>query len=189
MKKYFALAAALAFVPGAAMAQDSDAKLDGVRAEARIGYETPTVSDSGSIYKIGSAVSYGGEIGFDAKLGKSVQAGPYAVYEFSSVSLCSGGACLNEQGNLGAGLRLGFVASSKVVVYAKAGYARISFKASAGGLSATDSKDGVQGALGVDVNLSKHVYLMAELNYADYGKFAGVNLARRHVAAGVGFRF
>jgi outer membrane immunogenic protein len=189
MKKYFALAAALAFVPGAAMAQDDDAKLVGVRAEARIGYETPTVSDGGQIYKIGSAVSYGGEVGFDFKLGKTVQAGPYAAYEFSSVSLCSGNDCLNEQGNVGAGLRLGFAASSKVVVYAKAGYARISFKATSGNLSATDGKDGVQGALGVDVNLSKHVYLMAEVNYADYGKYAGVNLARRHVAAGVGFRF
>lgn len=189
MKKYFALAAALAFVPGAAMAQDGEAKLDGVRAEARLGYETPTVSDNSGIYKIGSAVSYGGEIGYDVKLGKTVQAGPYAVYEFSSVSLCGGGACLNEQGNLGAGLRLGFAVSPKVVVYAKGGYARISFNAKAAGLSASDGKDGVQGALGVDFNLSKHVYLMAELNYADYGSYAGVNLARRHVAGGVGFRF
>ncbi|MDH7976051.1 outer membrane beta-barrel protein [Sphingomonas sp. AR_OL41] len=189
MKKFFALAAVLAFVPCAAMAQDGDATLVGVRAEARIGYETPTVSDSGSIYKIGSAVSYGGELGFDFKLGKTVQAGPYAVYEFSSVSLCNGGACVKEQGNLGAGLRVGVAVSPKVVIYAKGGYARISFKATSGTFSATDSKGGVQGALGVDVNLSKHVYLMAELNYGDYGNYGGVNLARRHVAGGVGFRF
>ncbi|MEG3143288.1 hypothetical protein U1839_01360 [Sphingomonas sp. RT2P30] len=88
MKKFFALAAVLAFVPCAAMAQDGDATLVGVRAEARIGYETPTISDSGSIYKIGSAVSYGGELGFDFKLGKTVQAGPYAVTSFRA-SACA----------------------------------------------------------------------------------------------------
>ena len=188
MKKYVALAALAACVPGVAYAQDTTAKVDGVRVEARIGYETPTVSDSGSIYKIGSAVSYGGEIGFDLKAGHVV-VGPYAVYEFSSVSLCDSGSCLKENGNLGVGGRLGFIAGDKVVVYLKAGYARISFNASSGGASADASKDGIQGAVGVDVNLNKNVYLMAELNYADYGKFFGTNLQRRHVAGGVGFRF
>src|SRR3954454_3069596 len=107
MKKYYALAAVLAFVPGVAMAQDNDAQLTGVRAEARIGYETPPVSDNTGIYKIGSAVSYGGEIGFDLKVGSKVQVGPYAVYEFSSVKLCNGGACIKEDGNLGVGGRIG----------------------------------------------------------------------------------
>jgi hypothetical protein len=30
---------------------------------------------------------------------------------------------------------------------------------------------------------------MGEVNYADYGSFYGINLQRRHVAAGVGVRF
>lgn len=122
MKKFYALAAVLAFVPGAAMAQDndSDAKLTGVRAEARIGYETPTVSDSTGIYKIGSAVSYGGEIGFDLKVGSKVQVGPYAAYEFSSVKLCDTGACIKEDGNLAVGGRIGVAVSPKAVIYGKA---------------------------------------------------------------------
>ena len=107
----------------------------------------------------------------------------------SSVSLCDGSDCLKENGNFGAGGRIGFVVSPKVVVYAKAGYARISFNASSGGASANANKDGVQGALGVDVDVTKNVYLMAEMNYADYGSFYGINLQRRHVAAGVGVRF
>lgn len=189
MKKIFALAAVLAFVPGAAMAQDSDAKFDGVRAEARIGYETPTISGDGQIYKIGSAVSYGGELGYDLKLGKSVVVGPYAVYEFSSVKLCDGTDCVKEDGNLGAGGRIGFAVSPKVQIYGKLGYARIRFTASDSFGSASESKDGVQGAIGVDFNINKNVYLLFEANYADYGQFEGVNLQRRHVAGGVGFRF
>ncbi|THD35898.1 MAG: porin family protein [Sphingomonas sp.] len=189
MKKYVALAALLACVPGTAIAQDTtNAKLSGVRAEARIGYETPTVSDSGSIYKIGSAVSYGGEIGFDLKA-KNVTVGPYAVYEFSSVSLCDSTGCLKEDGNLGAGGRIGFILGDKTVLYAKVGYARIAFHGT-GVLNGFDThKDGVQGAIGVDVNLGKNVYLMVEGNYADYGKLFGTNLQRRHLAGGVGFRF
>jgi len=190
MKKYVALAALMACVPGAALAQDKPAsKLDGVRIEARIGYETPTVSDSGTIYKIGSAVSYGGEIGFDLKAGKNIVVGPYAVYEFSSVSLCDSTGCLKEDGNLGAGGRIGFIAGNRTVIYAKVGYGRISFHGT-GVLSGFDAhKDGVQGALGVDFNVNKNIYLMVEANYADYGKLFGTNLQRRHVAGGVGFRF
>ena len=110
MKSLYLLALAAVCIPGVAAAQDSDTRashFDGIRGEARVGYETPTVSDSGNVYKIGSAVSGGGEIGFDLAAGKSVVVGPYAVYEFSSVKLCDGPDCIKEDGNLGVGGRLG----------------------------------------------------------------------------------
>lgn len=185
MKFYLALAAALSCVPAMAAAQD----FDGVRAEARIGYETPTVSDSGQVYKIGSAASYGGELGYDFKLGEKVVAGPYAVYEFSSVKLCDGSDCISEKGNLGVGGRIGLAVAPNVLIYAKAGYARITFDANTAFGSGSDSKDGVQGAIGVDYNFTKNVYGLIEFNYGDYGKFYGVNLQRRHALAGVGVRF
>jgi outer membrane immunogenic protein len=188
MKKYVALAALMACVPGTAFAQDKpEPKLDGVRVEARVGYETPTVSGGGSIYKIGSAVSYGGELGFDLKAGK-VTVGPYAVYEFSSVSLCDSTGCIKEDGNLGAGGRLGFIAGDRTVIYAKAGYGRISFSGT-GAVTGNAHKDGIQGAIGVDFNVNKNLYLMIEGNYADYGKLFGTNLQRRQLAGGLGFRF
>ena len=192
MKSWYLLAAAAACFPGVAAAQDSDTRasqFDGVRAEARIGYETPTISDSGNVYKIGSAVSGGGEIGFDLKAGKSVVVGPYAVYEFSSVKLCDGPDCLKENGNLGVGGRIGVAVSDKALIYAKAGYARIAFSANTAFGTGSTTKDGVQGAIGVDYTFGKNVYGLLEFNYADYGKFFGVNLQRRHVAAGVGVRF
>lgn len=189
MKKYLASAIALACIPGVASAQDNVGKFDGVRVEGRLGYETPTVSGNGQIYKIGSAVSYGGELGFDIKAGSKVVVGPYAAYEFSSVKLCDGSDCLKEDGNLGVGGRIGVAVSPTILIYGKVGYANIRFTENTSFGSGSDSKGGVQGALGADFNFGKRFYGLLEFNYGDYGKFYGVNLQRRHVAAGVGVRF
>jgi len=189
MKIYLLCAAALACVPGVASAQDQVQDFAGPRAELRVGYETPTISDDGDVYKIDSAVSYGGEVGFDVQAGNKVVVGPYAVYEFSSVKLCDSGFCLKERGNLGAGGRIGFVATPTLLVYGKVGYTRITIRATDGFDSASESKGGVQGALGVDMNFGRNFYGLIEFNYGDYGKFEGVNLQRRHVAAGIGVRF
>jgi outer membrane immunogenic protein len=193
MTKLFAAAAAtLLLAPVSAFAQDAAPAHDfaGPRIEARIGYETPTISDgSGSIWKIGSAVSYGGEVGVDIRAGNKVVVGPYANYEFSSVSLCDGGLCLNETGNLSVGGRVGVILGTKTLLYAKGGYASITLEAKSGSVTDSESKGGVQGGLGVEVGLGKKAYVFLEGSYADYGDFHGINLQRRHVAGGVGFRF
>jgi outer membrane immunogenic protein len=70
-------AIALAVAAPAAAQTDSDTNsYDGFRAEARLGYETPTVSEDEDIYKLGSAVSYGGEIGLDIAVSPTVTVGP-----------------------------------------------------------------------------------------------------------------
>jgi len=194
MNKYLAAFAAFVCVPGVAVAQDAAplapaGNFDGVRLEARLGYETPTVSDDNDVYKIGSAVSYGGEAGFDLRVGNNVVMGPYATYEFSSVDLCDGADCLSEDGNLGAGLRVGFVAGGRTLIYGKLGYARIRFTATSGNVSVSESDGGIQGAIGINLKLNRNVYGLAEINYADYGRFEGINLQRRHVAVGLGVRF
>lgn len=193
MNKLLAAAAVLSCVPGIAAAQDETVEnnFEGARAELRLGYETPTVSGDGDVYKIGSAVSYGGELGYDIAVSEKVTFGPYVNYEFSGVELCDGGDCIEVEGNLSAGGRIGFVLSPKAALYGKVGYSSISLKAVSGGLSATDSKGGVYGALGAEFAVSSNVYVNIEAAYADYGDLydTGVNLQRRHVAAGVGFRF
>jgi outer membrane immunogenic protein len=195
MKKLLAAAAAAAFIclPGVAAAQDSgDAGHDfaGPRIEARVGWETPTVSDgSGTVYKVGQAVSYGGEVGFDAAVGRKVTLGAYANYDVSNVKVCDGGDCLGEKGNLSAGARIGIILSPRAVLYIKGGYNSITMRATSGGFSGEESKGGVGGALGAEFTLNKNVYAFVEGNYADYGAFYGINLQRRHVAAGLGVRF
>jgi len=193
MKKVLVAVAALVCVPGVAAAQESApsraSNFDGVRAEARIGWETPTVSDSGNVYKIESDVSFGGEVGFDFALGKNVVVGPYAVYEFSNVNICDGPDCLEEDGNLAGGLRVGVAAGNNMLIYGKVGYARIDFTATSGAISVSEGQEGIQGAIGLNINFGKNFYGMVEANYADYGDFFGISLQRRHVAAGVGVRF
>jgi outer membrane immunogenic protein len=191
MRYHLAAFAAIVCAPGIAAAQSTDATphFNGVRAEARLGWETPTISDSGNVFKIDSAISYGAEAGFDLRLGRSVVAGPYAAYEFSSVKVCSGTDCVSEDGNFGVGGRIGVVVSPRVLVYGKLGYARIRFTAASGGATGSESAEGVQGAIGLNLSLSRHVYGLAEVSYADYGRFQGINLQRRHVAAGIGVRF
>lgn len=192
MNNYFAAAAAtLLLAPCTALAQERAPAHDfaGPRVEARIGYETPTVSEGGEVWKIGSAVSYGGEVGVDFRVGKNIVVGPYANYEFSSVSLCDGGNCLKEKGNLSVGGRIGVIAGGKALVYAKAGYASMSLEASSGSFSGSESKDGVQGALGIEIGFGKGAYGFVEASYADYGKFYGINLQRRQLGGGLGFRF
>ena len=190
MKKCLAAVAALCFVPGVAAAQDGPraGNFDGPRAEARIGWETPTVSEDGDVFKIESDVSFGGEVGFDLRAGNNVVVGPFATYEFSNVNLCDGGDCLSENGNLAVGLRVGLAVSPQTLIYGKLGYSRISFDATSGGVTESFNDEGIGGAIGLNHNFSNNVYGLVEINYADYGKLFGINLQRRHVAAGIGFR-
>jgi outer membrane immunogenic protein len=194
MKKFLVAAAALSCVPGVAFAQDEDqgANLfDGVRIEARLGYETPTVSGDGDVYKIGSAVSYGAELGYDLAVSNKVTVGPFVNYEFSGVELCEAGDCLDVKSNLAAGARVGVALSPTAAIYGKLGYASLTIEARSGAASASDSKGGVYGALGVELSVSKNAYVNLEAAYADFGDFygTGFNLQRRQASVGFGFRF
>ena len=186
MKSFYCVGAVAALaLSSPAFASD----YSGGRVEARLGYETPTVSGDGDVYKIGSAVSYGGEVGYDIAAGGNWTVGPYGTLEFSSVKDCEGGFCLKVGRNVAAGLRVGYGFSGKYIVYGKLGYANIKLTADDGISSDSESKGGVQGALGFEGAIGKNAYWGAEVNYGDYGKLEGINLQRRHVAAKVGYRF
>jgi outer membrane immunogenic protein len=191
MKKLIVAAAALICAPGIAFAQDGDPQnISGPRIEARVGWETPTVSDgTGAVYKVGQAVTFGGEVGFDVQAGSKVTIGAYANYDKSGVEVCDGTDCLGEEGNLSGGLRIGFVAGNRTVIYIKGGYNSVTMKAKSGGFTGTDTQGGVGGAIGVEFGVGRNIYGFVEGNYADYGDFYGINLQRRHVAGGLGVRF
>jgi outer membrane immunogenic protein len=181
-----ALAAA---TPAAAQTNGSNNSYDGFRAEARLGWETPTVSGDGDIYKLGSAVSYGGEVGFDIAAGPTVTVGPYVSVEESSVELEEEGttASIKVGRNYQVGGRVGFGLGG-VLGYAKLGYSNIKLSLAGTGADYSDTKGGVGGALGVEGNFGKSTYWGIEGNYSDFGKFEGVNLQRRQVAVKLGFR-
>lgn len=187
MTKTLLLAAVAVAWPTMSAAQD----FAGARIEARIGYETPTVTvdDADDVYKIGSAVSFGGEVGYDLAVSNKVTLGAYGTFETSGVSLCEDGTCLNVEHNIGAGGRIGFALSPTAQLYGKLGYANMKISASDSGVSGSDTADGVQGAIGMQFDLKRRFYTGLEINYGDYGKFYGINLQRRQLAGMVGIRF
>jgi outer membrane immunogenic protein len=187
MKKFILAALACAATITPAHAEG----IDGARVVARLGWETPTVSGNalGGVYKVGQAVSFGGEAGYDFKVSDKVTFGPYGVIDFSGVKACDVGDCLKVKHTYGVGGRVGYGVGDAGVIYAKVGYANIKLKANVGPVVDSTSKGGVQGALGYEGGLGKSAFWMLEANYADFGSIGGINFQRRHVAAGVGFRF
>jgi len=184
MIKYVVSAAVALAVSTPAFAAD----FTGPRVEARIGWETPTVSGDGDVYKLGSAVSYGGEIGYDLKAGRNLIVGAYGSFEKSSVKECDSGYCLGVDYNWQAGGRVG-LGFGRAQGYVKLGYSSLKLNANVDTLSGSETKGGVGGGIGVDVNAGKHLYWGVEANYSDFGQIEGINFQRRQVAAKVGVRF
>lgn len=184
MKKIIFVAAALAAQP--AFAQDN--AFSGLRAEVRVGYETPTVSD-GDVYKLGNSATIGAELGYDVPVSSKVTVGPFVNYDYSDAKTCDSGYCLGSNGNILAGGRVGLAVGDKAEAYFKLGYDSFHLKASYGNYSETENLSGVGGELGMNYQFSKRLYAGFSLNYADLGKFAGINFQRRHVAVQVGTRF
>ena len=195
MKKILAvLAASAAMIPAAAHAQDedTDSNRDGFRIEARATYETPTVSsviEDDDVFKIGSAMAFGGEIGYDAAVGGDLTVGPYAQYEFSTVETCEDGACIKVNSYWEAGLSVGYITSPDGLFYGKLGYGSLELEGSFEGLTETESSGGIAFALGYEQGFGENFYGRIEGGYADVGDFDGLNVQRRHFGVALGVRF
>jgi outer membrane immunogenic protein len=192
MNKFIVLAIAATAISTPALAQDEDTAKSGARIEARVMYETPTVSsviDNNDVFKVGSAVAFGGEAGYDFKLGRTVVAGPYVNFEKSSVSAFDAGDGIDIKDNFAAGLHLGLAVGEKGQVYAKVGYAKLRLEAFSGSIRVTESGSGAQAAVGYEHSFGKSFYGRVEFGYADNGQIGGINFQRRHAGIGLGARF
>lgn len=179
---------ALAAIFGCAGVAHAGTSPISVRGEVRVGYETPTVSQ-GSVYKLGNSASIGAEGGVDVAVSRSTRLGAFVNYDYANAQTCSGGICLGSDGNIAYGGRIAFALSPKVDIYAKAGGDSFRLKATEYGYSGSQTLSGPMGALGLTVATSTHTYVGVELDYADLGRFAGVNFQRRHAALSGGVRF
>jgi len=178
-----------------AFAQDGEAAAGskaGFRIEGRAVLETPTVSnldDDDNVYKLGSAVAFGGEVGFDLAVSDTVVLGPYATYEFSTVENCEAGDCVSATDNYAIGLHGGVTVGSVGLVYAKLGYASLGLEADIGALEVSDRGGGVQGAIGYEHGFGRNFYGRVEIGYADNGDIFGIDFQRRHAGVALGARF
>lgn len=195
MKKIVISAVLALGVAQPALAQDGESAADGkagFRIEGRAVLETPTVSnlnDDDNVYKLGSAVAFGGEIGFDFAASDTVVLGPYATYEFSTVENCEAGACVSATDNYAIGLHGGVAVGSKGLVYAKLGYSSLGLEASLEGLEVSERGGGVGGAIGYEHGFGKNFYGRVEFGYADNGDIFGIDFQRRHAGVALGARF
>ena len=196
------LAAATFFV-----ALPAHAQFTGPRVEARLAYDSveatveegdPFATEDGE-----SAISYGGEIGYDLQLGPAV-VGAYAGLEGSNLRTCDevfgdDEGCIGQGRNLYVGARAGFTVAPRVLLYGKAGYSNGSLDLSYegdgfGDFDLNEDFGGYHLGVGGELAIVGGFYGRIEYVHTDYGDFefdgeSLGDLTRGQVMVGAGLRF
>jgi outer membrane immunogenic protein len=199
----FALAAGTFFV-----AMPAQAQFSGPRVEARLAYDsvkaTVETGDPFDTDDSESAISYGGEAGYDLQLGPVV-VGAYAGLEGSNLRTCDevfGGdeGCIGQGRNLYVGGRVGFPVASRFLVYGKAGYSNGSIDFTyegdlvGEGFELNEDFGGYHLGIGGEFAITDNFYGRLEYVHTDYGEldFEGEtagDFTRGQVMVGAGLRF
>jgi len=220
MKKFLFLAAAgsMVAVAAPAAAQDATENFSGFRLEALVGYDNVRPGSSVDLDNVDDfdqsihGVTYGVGIGFDIPMGGAVLGleGEWmqseAKTEYDTVGFTGFGVANAKAGrDLYLGARAGFVVSPNALVYVKGGYTNARFDVLATD-NVTDIQtdvdlDGWRAGAGVELALTRNVFLKAEYRYSNYGKGEAeapsglesdrfdVDLDRHQGVVGVGVRF
>ena len=198
----FIVAAATLFIAGPAHAQFS-----GPRVEARLAYDSVEATvESGDPFATEdgeSAISYGGEVGYDLQFGPAV-VGAYAGLEGSNLRTCDevfGGdeGCIGQGRNLYVGARAGFPLASRLLLYGKAGYSNgsldLSYEGNGfGDFDLNEDFGGYHIGIGGEFAVTSSFYGRLEYVHTDYGEFDfdGEDLGeltRGQLMVGAGLRF
>ena len=164
----FAAVVAAAAVSAPAFAQDA-APFTGPRAGVTLGYDNVGNEDG---------FAYGVTAGYDLALASRVTAG----VEVSLGDTTVGDSGLEVSRDLAASLRVGFVATPRVLAFGKVGYATTRFEAAGDGFAF----EGVRFGGGLEFAATPNTYISAEYQRTEYEQ----NLGGRDAAmVGVGFRF
>lgn len=208
MKLRYLLAGVAAIVASPAAAQDTtttpNAALTGPRIEARVGYDNfDTSSRDGDEVSEGSinGVSYGGEVGFDLAVGGGL-IGAYGGAELSTGEECDDlddiEVCVKQRRNFTAGVRGGFLADERVLLYVKGGYSNGKLKITADDgfdrFSESDDRSGYHIGGGVEGAITENIYAKLEYVYTKYKSATDEDdvrsrFTRDQFVLGVGFRF
>lgn len=181
------VAAALAAVP--AMAQDQSA-LVGPRVEARLGYDQPGASvPGGGSGRLGKALSFGAEAGYDFAAGSTIAIGPFVQYDRSTIKKCIDLSCYKVSGTLSAGAQVGFAMGDRSQIYVKAAYVSMATRFSNSLGASRRSQTGIGGTLGYEMGFGSRTYARIEASYANLGDIGGVDFDRQHLGIAVGTRF
>ena len=212
----FAAAAVVACMSTSAFAQDIVPSFDGPRIELRAGWDHPDVRvtlsdgvDSISRSAGKSGVTYGGEIGYDARTNGNLVIGAYAGIDGSTTKACGelygeDRLCVRAGRNITAGARIGTVVGDSFLLYGKGGYSngRVSVDYQDYELILADQNehrnfDGFHVGGGVEAAITGGVYGRLEYIYTKYGRVsaaldgatASLKPTRHQVAYAMGVRF
>jgi outer membrane immunogenic protein len=198
----FALSLATFFV-----AVPAHAQFAGPRVEARLAFDSvkatvedgdPFATEDGE-----SAISYGGEVGYDLQLGPAM-VGAYAGLEGSNLRTCDevfggDGGCIGQGRNLYVGARAGFRVAPRVMVYGKAGYSNgsidVSYEGNGfGDFDVNEDFGGYHLGVGAELALLSGLYGRLEYVHTDYGEFEFDTddvgkFTRGQLMVGLGLRF
>lgn len=214
MKKLLFVSLLATTVATPALAQDRMGPT-GLRVEGRVGWDRVNITGEASSNGVSaedstgrSGVTYGGELGYDMGF-PNVVAGVYAGIEGADTKYCEDTpgvdeTCLKSGRNITAGVRVGYVASTRALLYIKGGYSNGQLKLayrdledSAYDFDAHSQLDGFHLGAGAEMRMMRNVYAKVEYVYTNYKGYREVlddvdyhvDLDRHQVVAGVGFRF
>jgi outer membrane immunogenic protein len=211
-------AAFAATMPVAAQAQENS-PFNGLRVQGVTGYDSvragSSVDDDADVDNDQSAegIIYGAAVGYDIDMG-GVVVGPEAEFTFSSADTDFedgdfegfGFGNVSAERDLYLGARVGAKVGESALAYVKGGYTNATFN-TRNNDGTTEFRDGydVDGYRiggGVEVALSRNMFLNAEYRYSNYSEaevdFEGtvpdtdrfdIDLDRHQVAVGLGVRF
>lgn len=182
------------------------AQFSGPRIEGRLAYQSvEAVIGTGDPLATGDqdSITYGAEAGYDLQLGPAV-VGAYAGLEGSNLRTCEevfgdDEGCLGQGRTLYVGVRAGFTAAPRVLLYAKGGYSNGSLDVSYEGdvipdFETSESFDGYHLGVGGELAIASGLYGRLEYVHTDSGEFrfdpeTTGDLTRGQVLVGLGLRF
>ena len=197
----FAVAAASFLV-----ALPAHAQFSGPRVEARVAYDSVKATlETGDPFATDdneSAISYGGEAGYDLQLGPVV-VGAYAGLEGSNLRTCDevfgdDEGCIGQGRNLYVGARAGIPVGGKLLLYGKAGYSNgsidLSYSDGPDSFDINEDFGGYHLGFGGELAVTSSFYGRLEYVRTDYGdlRVDGETLGefdRGQVLVGLGLRF
>lgn len=178
MKKIALALAALTLPAVPALAQD-DSAFAGPSATVVTGYDVVDLNTPG--VRNPDGVVYGLGLGYDIQKGRTVF-GIEAEVADSSAKLKAGAITAAETGrDLYIGGRIGMVAGSRALIYAKVGYTNARLLSSFG----NGNLDGVRVGAGIEYKMTDAIFGKIEYRYSNYE--GGVE--RQQGLAGLGVRF
>lgn len=209
MKNMLFAASALVAVlaPATAYAQETDSQdygseadlVSGFRIEGQALWENISDPEDDVIYKLGSGIAYGGEVGYDVAVSETVVVGPFANYSASTVEDCTPDFCVGSKGFWAVGIHAGVVAGENGMAYAKLGYGSqtvyaegLVFNPATGQdelVSDEETGGGYHFAFGYEHRFGAPFYGRAELGIGTATDIFGFDFQRGHIGLALGARF